>query len=143
MKKYIIVLLALVSVHALLADDIISPGQESSNHLSTSISESAPSMRLITQDEFDGKVPIVIHLNETVVIPIYYQIYFLSNHPQIFFGPADSPAVSVDIDGFTPSSDSGAVNFNLVCTGTQVGNDTVEFGEGGYVARKFNVQVVE
>ena len=140
MKKYIVVLLMLISAHALLADATASPG---SIQLSPSTGEIAPTMRVITQDEFDGKVPIVIHMNETLIIPISYHIQILTNNPQLFFGPAGLSEISVSIAGFTPSDDSGGVEFNLICTGTQVGNATIQFGEAGHVVKGFPMQVVE
>ena len=54
MKKYIVVLLALASVHALLADPVTSQG--GTIQLSSPMKEVASSMRVITQDEFDEKV---------------------------------------------------------------------------------------
>ena len=140
MKKYIVVLLALASVHALLADPVTSQG--GTIQLSSPMKEVASSMRVITQDEFDGKDPIVIHVNETLIIPVSYHIQILTNTPQLFFGPAGLSEISISIAGFTLSDDSGGVEFNLICTGTQVGNATIQFGEAGHVVKKFPMQVV-
>lgn len=140
MKKYIAVLLMLVSTHALLADVSTSPG---SIQLAPSAGDIAPSVRVMTQDEFDGKVPIVIHVNESLVAPIHYQLLFVTNTPQLFFGPQGLSEVSIAVDGFTPSDDSGAVEFNLICTGTQVGQATVRFGEVGQMDKEFNIQIIE
>ncbi|MEI6416209.1 MAG: hypothetical protein WCO92_00635 [Verrucomicrobiota bacterium] len=140
MKKYIIVLLALASVHTLLADTTVSPG---SIQLSPSSGEVASSMRVITQDEFDEKVPIVINVNQSLIIPIHYQRCVITNTPQIFFGPQDSPLVTVSAAGVTWSDNGMTLDLNLVCTGAQAGPTTVQFGEAGQVVKKFNIQVVE
>lgn len=140
MKKYIAVLLMLVSAHALLADVATSPG---SIGLAPSAGDVAPSMRVITQDEFDGKVAIVIHMNESLVIPIHYHLYYPTNNPELFFGPADSAEISLAVDGATLSDEGATIDFNLVCTGTKVGPATVVFGEAGQVVKEFPIQVVE
>ncbi|MCX6958674.1 MAG: hypothetical protein NT164_09090 [Verrucomicrobiae bacterium] len=140
MKKYIIVLLALASVHTLLADTTVSPG---SIQLSPSGGEAASSMRVITQDEFDEKVPIVINVNQSLIIPIHYQRYVITNTPQIFFGPQDSPLINVSVGGVNWSNNGMTLDLNLVCTGAQVGPTAVRFGEAGQVVKEFNIQVVE
>lgn len=140
MKKYIVALLMLVSAHALLADATAVPG---SIQLSPPAGELAPSMRVITQDEFDGKVPIVIHVNETLVIPCVYQLLFVSSTPQLLFGPCDLTAVNMIVSGVTFADEGEVIYFNLVCTGVQAGQDTVQFGEGSQIVKGFPIQVVE
>ena len=143
MKKYIVALLTLTSVHILLADDIISPGQGASLQVSSAMNEEVSSMRVITQDEFDEKVPIVIHVNESLIIPIHYQRCILTNTPQVFFGPSQLAEIKVDVAGVTWSDDGMIVDLNLICTGMQVGSATVHFGEVGQVVKEFPMQIIE
>ena len=130
----------LISAHALLADATASPG---SIQLSPSTGEIAPTMRVITQDEFDGKVPVVISLNESLIIPIHYQRHLLSNNVSFFFGPNNSDVINVIGTGATLSPDGTVFDINLVCTGKQTGQETAAFGEGGEIAKQFAIQVVE
>ncbi len=132
----------LVSVRALVADPITSQGG-SLIQLSPSVGEVAPSMRVITQDEFDGKVPIIIKLNQTLAIPIHYERVILCNNISIFAAPEDSSTVSVAMGGDVMSPDAKEFDCNLFCTGMKAGQTTVNFGEEATIIKKIVIQVVE
>jgi hypothetical protein len=140
MKNYIVLLLMLVSVHVLLADPTTSQGTDL--HLSPPTGEEASSMRAITQDEADGKVPIVIHINESLVIPIHYQRVVIKNDFNFLFGATDKTVINLSADGITWSNCGMVLDLNLICTGTQVGQTTVQCGEEGQL-KSFLIQIVE
>ena len=141
MKKYIVLLLMLVSVRALLADAMAS--QAEPIQLSSGIREVAPSMRVITEEEFEGADPITIKLNQSLIIPCHYQRNILSNEISVFFGPDDRSMLNVNPDGVTWSNNGGVLDVNLICTGIKLGQTTVRFGEAGKTIKEFTIQVVE
>ncbi len=143
MKKHIVVLLMLVSVRLLVADTMTL--QERSPELSPSAGEVAPSMRVITESEFEGKVPIVIHINESLVVPLHYEQNTLTNSYQFLYGPQGSDKIDIFGDGGTWSSSDYGVTFdlNLICTGKKVGPAVVLFGDGGEIMKELSVQIVE
>ena len=136
MKKYVLVLLMLVSVKSLLADDatfrsgFVSP-------------EATSNMRAVTRGEFDGTDPITVKVNEQLIIPMHYHRCNLSNNISIFFGAVDTSIMNVLPAGVNWSDNGMSLDLNLVCIGMQVGQTTVRFGEGNDVLKELNIQIVE
>jgi len=137
MKKYIAVLLLLVSVSSLLASATFSSGSAS---LVTGLT---PETRVITQAEFEGTEDISIKINQSLIIPLHYQRHSLSNDIGLFFGAADTSVMNVTNGEPNWSNQGMVLDMNLICTGTHVGQTTVDLGEDGQIIKEFTIQVVE
>lgn len=134
------VILAVVGSNILKADDSTSQKVSTSAIL---MGDATPTMRVITQGEFDGTDPIIIKLNETFIIPLHYERHILANTITTFFGPEDCSVVEVIPGGLNWSNNGMVLDVNLICTGKQLGQTNVHFGEVGQLDQKFNIQVVE
>ncbi|MBX9578598.1 MAG: hypothetical protein K2W97_09035 [Chthoniobacterales bacterium] len=134
------VMLVVAGSNLVWADD---GSQSELVQLASCSGDTSPSMRVITEREFDGTDPIVISLNESLIIPIHFQRYTLSNSISIFFNTTDTSIMNVVGGGVNYSDDGKLFNINLICTGKQIGETKVQFGEAETVVNEFNIQVVE
>ena len=141
MKKYITILLLLATGYALHAEDLTS--QAIALQPMSSMEQDDSSMRVITQNEFDGTEPITIHVGQVFIIPLHYERTNLCNNVQVYFGPDKPSIMSVSSGGLAWSGQGKILDMNLICTGLQKGDVTVVFGEETAIHKEIKIQVIE
>jgi hypothetical protein len=142
-NRNLIILLILTSAIRLLADDNLTLPPDQIPISSAPGDTKAAAVRFITEREFNGTDPIIIAVNETLIVPVHYKRFLVANNIQVHLGPEDPTVLDVTSADVQWSQQGMILDLKMIWTGLKVGETKIKFGEEGYLIKEFNIHVVE